>query len=147
MTKDRRRPNTKFYDTKGTFPLMHAAQLARHNPALLAILTLASWYAWEHWRKKLTLTSVFRIDNDPKGMHGGWRAADCRVYSETRDGPEVTEITGHEWVELAAFLNNAFRYGRTWLGRKTEVCIIRASGTDSDTARHVHIQTPKRWWR
>ena len=120
-------------------------ELINKNPALFSVLCFVSAYAWEAWGKKLTLTSVWREENDPNHMHRNWRAVDCRVYNVGRDG-DSPEITPSEWQELVGMINRTFRYGKTWFGRPTVVAHYR-TGTDSDTAPHVHLQTKGRFWR
>jgi len=145
-----KRPTLKFWNTKTNKQRNQTDELIDKNPALLAVLTFASWYAWRAWQKKLTITSVWREHVDPNGMHQDWRAVDCRVYDAGRDGVAEKgaepEITASEWQELCAAINKTFSYGRTWLGRKTDVAIYRNGGSRNEPAPHVHIQTKKRSW-
>lgn len=149
MISAARRPSLKFWNTKTHRQRVHAKDLVVENKALLAVLAYASWYAWERWQKKITITSIYRTDNDPKGMHQRWRAADLRIFSLERDGEGARseELSRAEAIELANELNRAFAYGKTWFGRKTDVAIVRLDGTGSDTAPHMHIQTKRRSWR
>lgn len=96
----------------------------------------------------LMITSIFRDDNDPYGLHRNMRAADVRIWNEQRDGaPNGTrppEITETEMVTLAAAINKLFDYGRTGSGRKTETVKVRlqSEGHHEDKQNdHAHVQT------
>lgn len=123
-------------------------RLARHNPALFAVLAFADALAWQLFRKHVTITSIYRSHDDPLGLHGDWRAADVRIYDERRDAPG-SELTMLEWEDLQRRINAAFDYGRKlskpW--EKTVVAHIRGVGTSSDETPHIHIQVPARRWR
>jgi hypothetical protein len=136
-----------FWRTKSDHEAAQVHHLEIKNPTLLAVLCYASWYCEYHFAKKLMLTSIWRDENDPLGMHTAWRAVDGRIWNEARDGGtlETTqEITTKEAQMLVDNLNAVFAYGKTSSGRLTHVAHYRSGGTGSDTAEHFHIQTKRK---
>lgn len=115
--------------------------LVDHTPSLYALLCWVDELAWQTFRKRITITSIFRDDG---GIHSTWRAADCRVRQEWH---QQGELEWEEWDVLVKRINRKFIYGRTRDGRETVCAHLLEQGERGSTADHVHIQVPSHGWQ
>jgi hypothetical protein len=132
-------------------------QLPVQNPALHAMCVALDEFAQWKFEKEVTVTSIWRITNDPNRLHRNWQAVDFRIHNDMRDGPSSIELTLGEWNDLHDHLNHVFRYGRLnskpW--KSSKVLHLRVKWAQSDGGgrflscnTHAHLQERgRRYWK
>ena len=140
--------------TKNALTAKHLNELVYENIRLYVLLFYMDGLARDKFGMDLMVTSIFREENDPYGLHGNWQAADVRIFNHERDasenGDRPSEILPSEMGLLASQANQHLPYGTTWSGVPTESVKVRlaSAGHHEDPSNdHAHVQVKhKRSW-